>query len=89
MLMKKIFNGKGYKEYRSKEAQIKFADSLVAIGIAFFVSAFSPLIKYALGGTAESSLGLLWVTVIGIVLGVHFRNKGLEIIDEIESKSTN
>ena len=84
--MKHLLNGKGYKEYKSKKAQIKFAESLIAIGAALFITGLSPIMNYVLGGSITSSIGMLWITGIGILLGAFFRDKGLKIIDEIESK---
>jgi len=87
LLKKKIFNGKSYKEYKTKKAQEKFAESLITIGLSFYIASFSPLINLILGGPTKLTLGLLAVTVFGVIAGFNFREEGLRIIDEIESEA--
>lgn len=84
----KLLTGKGYKEYKSKKTQKKFAESLITIGNIFFIAGISPLLSLIINGFNNFNLHLL-ATAFGFTIGAMTRNYGLETLDIIELENNN
>ncbi len=91
--LKEAFNGKGYKNYKSRNAKKKFADSLLKLADRLFFLSMSTLFIIALqinNTILQSSNIIFWITLIGvaifIILGICYRHEGLKIYDYLEKE---
>jgi|GEM_PF-6941890 len=85
-LVKETFHGKGYKYYRSKVAQEKFADSCMKAAELLFISPLAYIISVAWKGTPLQGWVILIVAIF-VFIGLVMRHCSLKIYDEINDPS--
>ena len=82
--LKEVFHGKGHEPYKSREAKLAFAESLLKMSDKLFFAPYLPIITL----TFFESIGyVFWLQIIisGLMFisAASFRHGALIIIDEL------